>query len=90
MSLVLTLGALLAEVPHTRPVRLTGFATDPELGAVASASARRGTKGPPGSSACSPRRPRTTGFATASLWANVPHYISAIENPGRRSPWSSG
>jgi hypothetical protein len=24
---------------------------------------------------------RTAGLATASLWANVPHYISAVENP---------
>ena len=30
-TLVLTLGALLAEVPHTRPVRLSGSASDPEL-----------------------------------------------------------
>src|SRR6266571_5950526 len=32
-TLILTLGALLAEVPHTRPVRLTGSAHDPELAA---------------------------------------------------------
>ena len=32
-TLVLTLGALLAEVPHTRPVRLVGGASDPELAA---------------------------------------------------------
>src|SRR6185503_1629915 len=32
-TLVLTLGALLAEVPHTRPIRLTGSASDPELAA---------------------------------------------------------
>ena len=31
VTLVLTLGALLAEVPHTRPVRLSGSASDPEL-----------------------------------------------------------
>ncbi len=33
VALVLTLGALLAEVPHTRPVRLSGSASDPELAA---------------------------------------------------------
>ena len=33
-TLVLTLGALLAEVPHTRPVRLSGGAADPELARV--------------------------------------------------------
>src|SRR5918996_838432 len=36
ISLVLTLGALLAEVPHTRPVRLVGGASDPELTALLS------------------------------------------------------
>src|SRR5262245_34635692 len=33
VGLILSLGALLAEVPHTRPVRLSGSASDPELGA---------------------------------------------------------
>jgi hypothetical protein len=80
VSLVITLGALLAEVPHTRPVRLTGFATDPELAALLGV---RPTKyeGPTGIVGVLSSTARTTGFATASLWANVPHYISAIENP---------
>src|SRR3989475_8017924 len=79
-SLVLTLGALLAEVPHTRPVRLVGGASDPELAARLGI---RPTKyeGPTGivgvlNTAC-----RERGMTTASLWANVPHYISGIENP---------
>ena len=79
-SLVLTLGALLAEVPHTRPVRLNGSAYDSEL------SGRLGLKptryeGPTGivgvlNTAC-----RDQGIPVAALWANVPHYISGIENP---------
>lgn len=79
-SLVLTLGALLGEVPHTRPVRLSGGAYDPEI------EARLGVKptryeGPTGivgvlNTAC-----RDQAIPTASLWANVPHYISGIENP---------
>ena len=32
VTLVITLGALLADVPHTRPVRISGVASDPELG----------------------------------------------------------
>jgi hypothetical protein len=80
VSLVITVGALLAEVPHTRPVRLTGFATDPELAARLGV---RPTKyeGPTGIVGVLSSTARATGFATASLWANVPHYISAIENP---------
>ena len=79
-SLVLTLGALLAEVPHTRPVKLVGGAHDPEL------SARLGIRptryeGPTGIVGVLNTLCRERGVPTASLWANVPHYISGIENP---------
>jgi len=79
-TLVLTLGALLAEVAHTRPVRLVGGASDPELAALLGIRPTR-YEGPTGivgvlNTAC-----RDRGLRTASLWANVPHYISGIENP---------
>ncbi len=79
-SLVLTLGALLAEVPHTRPVRLVGGAQDPEL---ASRLGLRPTRyeGPTGIVGVLNTLCREEGIPTASLWANVPHYISGIENP---------
>ncbi|HEX6210071.1 MAG TPA: PAC2 family protein [Methylomirabilota bacterium] len=79
-TLVVTLGALLAEVPHTRPVRISGSASDPELAARLGVRPSR-YEGPTGivgvlNTAC-----REQGFATASVWANVPHYVSGIENP---------
>jgi proteasome assembly chaperone (PAC2) family protein len=79
-TLVLTLGALLAEVAHTRPVRIVGTASDPELAAMLGIRPTR-YEGPTGivgvlNTAC-----RDRGVPTASLWANVPHYISGIENP---------
>ena len=79
-TLVLMLGALLAEVPHTRPVRITGSASDPELAARLGVRPSR-YEGPTGivgvlNTAC-----REQGMATASVWANVPHYVSGIENP---------
>lgn len=80
VSLVLTLGALLAEVPHTRPVRLTGFATDPELAALLGIRPTR-YEGPTGIVGVLGSICRQEGLDTASLWANVPHYISAVENP---------
>lgn len=80
VGLIVTLGALLAEVPHTKPVRLTGFATDPELGAVLGVRPTR-YEGPTGIVGVLSSSARAAGFATASLWANVPHYISAVENP---------
>jgi proteasome assembly chaperone (PAC2) family protein len=80
VTLVLTLGALLAEVPHTRPVRLSGTATDPELRAVIGARTTR-YEGPTGIVGVLNVTCREHGMPTASLWANVPHYISGIENP---------
>jgi proteasome assembly chaperone (PAC2) family protein len=79
-TLVLTLGALLAEVAHTKPIRLVGGASDPELAAVLGI---RPTKyeGPTGIVGVLNTVCRDRGMPTASLWANVPHYISGIENP---------
>jgi PAC2 family len=76
VGLVLTLGALLAEVPHTRPVRLSGSASDPELGARLGVRPTR-YEGPTGIVGVLNTICREQGFAWASLWANVPHYISA-------------
>lgn len=71
-TLVLTLGALLAEVPHTRPVRLVGGASDPELAARLGVRPTR-YEGPTGIVGVLNTICREQGFATASLWANVPH-----------------
>ena len=79
-TLILTLGALLAEVPHTRPVRLVGGASDPELAARLGLRATR-YEGPTGIVGVLNTICREQGMPTASLWANVPHYISGIENP---------
>jgi len=79
-TLVLTLGALLAEVPHTRPVRLVGGAHDPELAARLGIRPTR-YEGPTGIVGVLNTLCRERDVPTASLWANVPHYISGIENP---------
>lgn len=80
VALVVTLGALLAEVPHTKPMRLSGMATDPELAARLGIRTTK-YEGPTGivgvlSNAC-----RQAGLPTASLWVSVPHYISTAPNP---------
>ena len=80
VTLVLTLGALLAEVPHTRPVRLSGTASDPEIRALLGARPNR-YEGPTGIVGVLNTISREHQYETASLWANVPHYISGIENP---------
>lgn len=80
ISLVVSLGALLADVVHTRPVRVTGSSGDPELQARLGMRSSR-YEGPTGivgvlHDACLRR-----GIPTVSLWANVPHYISGLPNP---------
>lgn len=80
VHLLVTLGALLAEVAHTRPIRLSGFATDPELAALLGVKPTR-YEGPTGIVGVLSSTARAAGLPTASLWANVPHYISAVENP---------
>ncbi len=77
---VITLGALLADVPHTRPVRITGVSHDRELAARLRTSPTR-YEGPTGivgvlNDAC-----RREGLDVVSLWANVPHYVSEVNNP---------
>jgi len=79
-TLVLTLGALLADVPHTRPVRVSGVSTDRELPARLRTTPTR-YEGPTGiigvlNDAC-----RRATIPVASLWANVPHYVSEVNNP---------
>ena len=80
VSLVLTLGALLADVPHTRPVRLTGTASDPDIAARLRVTRTR-YEGPTGIVGVLSEAGRRAGLTTASLWANVPHYISEVTNP---------
>ena len=80
VQLVVSLGALLADVPHTRPVALTGHATDPGLVERLKMHSSN-YEGPTGivgvlHSAC-----LQAGMPAASVWASVPHYIAAATNP---------
>jgi proteasome assembly chaperone (PAC2) family protein len=80
VQLVVTLGALLADVPHTRPVSVTGFATDPSL--VSRLSLNQSSyEGPTGIVGVLHDACRVAGVPSASLWAAVPHYIAASPNP---------
>jgi predicted ATP-grasp superfamily ATP-dependent carboligase len=79
-ELAITLGALLADVPHTRPVRVSGMAHDPALADRLGLrpSAYEGPTGIVGvlHDACS-----RAGLPSASLWATVPHYVSQVPSP---------
>ena len=79
----MTMGSLITDAVHTRPVQLTGFSTDPAVQAkFAVRSITRSTyEGPTGivgvlHSAC-----RDAGLPAGSLWAATPYYLGSTPNP---------
>src|SRR5438270_1041956 len=80
VELVITLGSLLADVPHTRPAPVTGSATDPELIERLGLQASR-YEGPTGIVGVLHDACGRAGLKSASLWAAVPHYVSLTPSP---------
>ena len=79
-SMVMTLGALLADVSHNRSVQLIGTATDPEL--IDRFGLQRSRyEGPTGIVGVLQDTCNRAGFPTASLWAATPAYASQIPSP---------
>jgi proteasome assembly chaperone (PAC2) family protein len=78
--LVVTIGALLAEVPHTRPVRVIGTAEDDDL--IARLRLHRSSyEGPTGIVGVVHDVLRQRGVPSLSLWAAVPTYVSGPSSP---------
>jgi proteasome assembly chaperone (PAC2) family protein len=80
VELMITLGALLADVPHTRPAPVTGSASDPELVQRLGLSSSR-YEGPTGIVGVLHDSCKQVGIPSASLWAAVPHYVSLTPSP---------
>ena len=80
VEMVITLGALIADVAHTRAVPITGLASDPELVERLGLS-RSSYEGPTGIVGVLHDACRRRGLVSASLWAAVPHYVAAVPNP---------
>lgn len=80
VELFVTLGALLADVPHTRPAPVTGAATDPRLVEELGLELSR-YEGPTGIVGVLHDECRQAGIRSASLWAAVPHYVSLAPSP---------
>jgi proteasome assembly chaperone (PAC2) family protein len=79
-QLVVTIGALLADVPHSQPVAITGLATDEAL--VTKLGLLETTyEGPTGIVGVLHTACTEAGLPSASLWASVPHYVAAAPNP---------
>src|SRR6201999_2445959 len=80
VEMVITLGALIAEVSHTLPVPITGLASDQEL--VEELELERSSyQGPTGITGVVHDLCNQAGIDSASLWAAVPHYVAAVPNP---------
>ena len=80
VELVLTLGALLADVAHTRPAPVTGSASSAELVEQLGLSTSR-YEGPTGIVGVLHDACRRADLPSASLWAAVPHYVSLNPSP---------
>ena len=74
-ELVVTLGALLADTPHTRPIPVTGTATEPEI--VDRLKLEQSTyEGPTGIVGVLQDACAKLDIPAASYWAAVPHYVA--------------
>ncbi len=79
-DLVVTLGALLADVPHTRPAPVTGSASDPVLVEKLGLGTSR-YEGPTGIIGVLHDACKNADIPAASLWAAVPHYVQLTPSP---------
>jgi predicted ATP-grasp superfamily ATP-dependent carboligase len=80
VELMITLGSLLADVPHTRPSPVTGGATDPEL--IERLGLQRSRyEGPTGIVGVLHDACNRASIPSVSLWAAVPHYVSLAPSP---------
>jgi proteasome assembly chaperone (PAC2) family protein len=80
VQLVVTLGALLADVPHTQPVAMTGFASDAAMIERIGLKSSR-YEGPTGIVGVLHATCAEAGLPSASVWASVPHYVAAAASP---------
>ena len=80
IRLVVTLGALLSDTPHTRPLQVTGVAYDAESATRYGLDKSR-YEGPTGIVGVLQDACVASGIPAISFWAGVPHYVSQPPNP---------
>jgi len=83
VTTLVTLGALLADAVHTRPVPLSGYSMDRDLSVRLGSMRIAGTRyqGPTGIVGTLHDACRRNGLSAASLWASVPYYLGTTPNP---------
>ncbi|KGA12988.1 hypothetical protein GM50_23405 [freshwater metagenome] len=80
VSLIVTLGSLLADTPHTRPITVTGTGAHPSISARLGVSVSK-YEGPTGILGIIQDDCMRRGIDAISLWAAVPHYASNAPSP---------
>jgi len=79
-QLVVVLGALLADSPHTRPIPVSATSSDPEL--TASWSLEPSSyEGPTGITGVFADLCNALGVPSVSIWSAIPHYIAGTPCP---------
>ena len=81
VELVILLGALLADAPHTRPVPVSVGSSNAKLASGLGGAGRADYKGPAGIVGVFQHICTGAGIPTVSLWAQVPHYVAQPPSP---------
>ena len=79
-ELLVALGALLADAPHTRPIPVTGTASDPAVATKLGLDSSR-YEGPTGIVGVLHDQCVQRGLPSVSFWAAVPHYVAQPPSP---------
>jgi predicted ATP-grasp superfamily ATP-dependent carboligase len=80
VQVILSLGSLLDDVAHSRPVPMTGYASDPSM-VRRLGIAPSNYEGPTGILSVLHDTCVQAGMPSATMWAGVPHYVAAAANP---------
>ena len=80
VSMIITLGSLLAEVPHSRPVLIHGVSENPEINRTYGLQTSS-YEGPTGIIGVINQLSTDAGIPNMSFWATVPNYVAGAESP---------
>jgi len=80
VSMILTVGSLLADTPHSRPISVSGSGSHPEISKRLGVEVSR-YEGPTGILGILQEAAQRRGIDAISLWAAIPHYASTPPSP---------
>ena len=80
ITAVIFLGAMLADVPHTRPISVFMTSENSEV-RVSLGVERSAYEGPVGILSVLAEASESAGVPTVAIWASVPHYVHSVPSP---------